>query len=266
MTDFSINQTPNTPQGPQATGTSQQPVQQKGTNPKDIKIFDFGGDKNHNAIVDADDFDNPETLKMYQDKGLIGKPWLMIRNKIGELFNLKNVTAKSSSTLLSGSQIEESWTYDNSGRITKREYIRTDETDDGWGAGEGEGSVTTSNIVKNVVINSYDNYQYDEKGNPISYDITHANIHNGERRANSDYTVKVNSENTYDKNGVLVKQSKIYDTGISNSVENYEYNSNGDLTKLSEGYFGKAPSSFTTYEYDKNGKVVKRNGKDITEN
>ena len=45
-----------------------------------------------------------------------------------------------------------------------------------------------------------------------------------------------------------------------------EYNTNGDLIKQSEGYFGKAPSSFTTYEYDKNGKVVKRNGKDITEN
>ena len=89
MTDFSIDQTPNTPQGPQATGDSQQPVQQKGTNPKDIKIFDFGGDNNHNAIVDADDFDNPETLKMYQDKGLIGKPWVMIKEKLGELYDEK---------------------------------------------------------------------------------------------------------------------------------------------------------------------------------
>lgn len=263
MTYFSINQTPNTPQGPQATGPSQQTVQQNGSNPKDIKIFDFGGDKNQNEIVDIDDFDNPETLKMYQDKGLIGKPWTMIKEKLGELFNLKNVTAKSSSTLFSGSQVEESWTYDNSGRITKREYVQTAEKDDGC---PGEGSVYTPNIVKDVVINSYDNYQYDEKGNPISYDITHANIHDGIRRANSDYTVKVNSENTYDKNGVLVEQSKTYDIGISKSVVNYEYNSNGDLIKHSEGYFGKAPSSFTTYEYDNNGKVIKRNGKDITEN
>ncbi len=260
MTDFSIDQTPNTPQGPQATGDSQQPVQQKGTNPKDIKIFDFGGDNNHNAIVDADDFDNPETLKMYQDKGLIGKPWVMIKEKLGELFNLKNSTAKFSESIHEDVPIDVFVTYDEKGRITRRERIQTEE-DSGLFCPDDD---SFSNSSQKQLVTTYDNYKYDEKGNPISYNENNKNIDDG--TLIREYNEKVCIDNQYNSNGQLIKTTEKHPVYGVDHVYTNEYNTNGDLIKQSEGYFGKAPSSFTTYEYDKNGKVVKRNGKDITEN
>ncbi len=254
MTDFSINQAPNTPQEPQATGTSQQPVQQKGTNPKDIKIFDFGGDNNHNEIVDANDFDNPETLKMYQDKGLIGKPWQMIKEKLGELFNLKNSTAKYSDSLYDDVPIDVLVTYDEKGRITKRERIQTQEDDGGIGFSPS----------KSQLVTTYDNYKYDEKGNPTSYHENNKNIVDG--TLNREYNGEVCIDNQYNSKGQLIKTTEKHPVHGVDHVYTNEYNTNGDLIKYSEAYFGKAPSSFTTYEYDKNGKVVKIDGKDITEN
>ena len=182
------------------------------------------------------------------------------KEKLGELFGLKNSIGKFSDSLYDDVPIDVSVTYDEKGRIIKREQIQTEE-DSGFFFTD---DASFHNPSQKQLITTNDNYQYDEKGNPISYNENSKNIVDG--MLSREYNGTVCIDNQYDSNGRLIKRTEKHTNHGVDHLYTNEYNSNGDLIKHSEGYFGKAPSSHTTYEYDNNGKVVKLNGKNISEN
>lgn len=248
MNDFSISSTP-------TTQTSVNPpnktVEQVKTNAKDIKIFDFGGDKNKNNVVDVEDFDNPEILAKFKDKGLIGKPWEFVKQKLGELFNLKDSTGKVTEYGGYGrdgkSDKTHLMTYDEAGRITKRDEVVIYTEDDDFFFPDGDAPNKSKEKVR---CETYDNYQYDSKGNPISFDCTTTITDERTRKSKADVI------NVYDNNETLVRTTTNYTemrTGGKFFSRILEYNSNGDLISDSSG---TSLGGYTVkYEYDGNGKL-----------
>lgn len=206
---------------------------------EEIKVFNFGGDKNTNGIVDQGDFNDNETFQLFQEKGLIGKAWDAIKQNVGKIFDLKNASVSFENYVAGERLAPDTYEFDNNGRLSSYSQLYNSTY-----APTGEIYLAGKKYV-------YD--KYDEKGNPISAKQYMINKHGENLYGDIEIT------NEYDSQDNLIAQrnlfqSKTYQKPCSTS---YIYDNNGNLTDVYiDNSFGKPQRNHNSYEYDETGKVI----------
>jgi len=206
-------------------------------NNKDMEVFpqktNFSGDKNGNGYVDLSDL-NEDEVKLFEEKGIIGKSWDYIREYFGKIFGIKSTSIAISDNLgLNGETRNITLNIDDNGDVISSKEV--------WSYSEW----LSDKIEKK------ENIKYDEHGNTVSYERRLTNPLNRdlplELQSQKERVSEVQINNIYNDKNELIQRC-ITDGRLA-VQETYNYDENIKIVK--KGSIDDATGNFkpTTPEY-----------------